>query len=157
MNQTTVHQAQPVRGAETLFGPIQELMQDDAVEEIWINRPDEIWFHSKSRSTRINVKLSSQDIERMLERMLRATARRLDRSRPFIDATLADGSRLHAVVPDITRENISVNIRKFPRHVRTLDDLKAAAREARERGFKALKTNVLLFDGKGAGGFSART
>ena len=123
MNQTTVHQAQPVRGAETLFGPIQELMQDDAVEEIWINRPDEIWFHSKSRSTRINVKLSSQDIERMLERMLRGTARRLDRSRPFIDATLADGSRLHAVVPDITRENISVNIRKFSKSTPTLEGL----------------------------------
>src|SRR5262249_3201052 len=38
--------------------------------------------------------------------------------------------------------------------VRTLDDLKAAAREARERGFKALKTNVLLFDAKGGRQFA---
>src|SRR5262249_56217752 len=38
--------------------------------------------------------------------------------------------------------------------VRTLDDLKSAAREARERGFKALKTNVLLFDGKGGRQFA---
>ena len=41
-----------------------------------------------------------------------------------------------------------------PPAVRTLDDLKGAAREARERGFKAIKTNLLLFDGKGGRQFA---
>ncbi len=123
MNHTTVHQAQPARGVEPPFGPLQELMRDESVEEIWINRPNEIWFFSNSKSTRLIVELGRQDIERMLERMLRATYRRLDRSRPFIDATLSDGSRLHAVVPDITRENISINIRKFAKQSPTLEGL----------------------------------
>lgn len=113
MNQTTVHQAQPARGVQPLFGPLQELMQDPEVEEVWINRPDEIWFFAHGRATSIRVSLGTQDIERLLERLLRGTSRRLDRSRPFIDATLVDGSRLHAVIPDVTREFISLNIRKF--------------------------------------------
>jgi pilus assembly protein CpaF len=55
--------------------------------------------------------------------MLRATGRRVDRSSPFVDASLEDGSRLHVVIPDITRNSWSINIRKFPRSVYSLEDL----------------------------------
>ena len=125
MNQTTVHQAQPVRGVQPPFGPIQELMQDPSIEEIWINRPNEIWMHAFGRSSRILVEMSDTEVERLLERMLRATSRRIDRSRPFIDATLEDGSRLHAVIPDITRQHTSINIRKFSKRVPSLESMLA--------------------------------
>jgi pilus assembly protein CpaF len=55
--------------------------------------------------------------------MLRATGRRVDRSSPFVDASLRDGSRLHVVIPDITRNSWSINIRKFPRSIYSLNDL----------------------------------
>ena len=45
--------------------------------------------------------------------MLKASGRRLDLSQPFVDCQLADGSRLHVVIPDITRRHWAVNIRKF--------------------------------------------
>jgi pilus assembly protein CpaF len=45
--------------------------------------------------------------------MLKSSGRRVDLSSPFVDATLPDGSRLHVVIPDITREHWNVNIRKF--------------------------------------------
>ena len=59
----------------------------------------------------------------MVERMLRDSGRRLDRSEPFVDSTLQNGSRLHVVIPDVTREHWSVNIRKFPSHIYTLQGL----------------------------------
>jgi len=45
--------------------------------------------------------------------MLRTSGRRVDLSSPFVDATLPDGSRLHVVIPDITRDHWHVNIRKL--------------------------------------------
>jgi pilus assembly protein CpaF len=47
----------------------------------------------------------------------------VDLSSPFVDATLPDGSRLHVVIPDITRSEWAVNIRKFTVRATTLDDL----------------------------------
>jgi pilus assembly protein CpaF len=55
--------------------------------------------------------------------MLRASGRRLDLSSPFVDATLLDGSRLHVVIPDITRRHWAVNIRKFVLRAHHLDEL----------------------------------
>ena len=62
----------------------------------------------------------------LVERLLRSTGRRVDLSAPFVDATLPDGSRLHVVIPDITRSHLAVNIRKFLPARRTLDDLVGA-------------------------------
>jgi len=59
----------------------------------------------------------------LVERMLKASGRRVDLSSPFVDATLPDGSRLHVVIPDVTREHWAVNIRKFVVRARHLDDL----------------------------------
>ena len=59
----------------------------------------------------------------LVERMLRSSGRRLDLSSPFVDATLLDGSRLHVVIPDITREHWAVNIRKFVLRAHSMDEL----------------------------------
>jgi len=55
--------------------------------------------------------------------MLRSSGRRVDLSSPFVDATLQDGSRLHVVIPDITKDHWHVNIRKFVVKADHLDDL----------------------------------
>ena len=58
--------------------------------------------------------------------MLRPTGRRIDLCTPFVDAMLPDGSRLHVVIPNITRRHMAVNIRKFAVGLRSLDELVAA-------------------------------
>ncbi len=55
--------------------------------------------------------------------MLKSSGRRLDLSSPFVDAALPDGSRLHVVIPDITRRHWAVNVRKFISRTATIDDL----------------------------------
>ncbi|MEY4391124.1 MAG: hypothetical protein RLZZ400_867 [Actinomycetota bacterium] len=109
--------AEVIRGSSIAsmqgLGPLQPLLDDPSIEEIWVNRPNEIWFADARGNRRIQVELSSADIENYVARMLRVSSRRLDRSNPFVDSTLADGSRLHVVIPNVTREHWSINIRKF--------------------------------------------
>jgi pilus assembly protein CpaF len=70
--------------------------------------------------------LSDTQVRDLVERMLHATGRRVDLSQPFVDASLPDGSRLHVVIPDITRRHWAVNVRKFLPAFRDLDRLAAA-------------------------------
>ena len=105
------------------FGPIQPLLDDPSVEEIWINEPNQIFIARNGKSQVINVALSSDQIRVIIERMLSTSGRRVDTSQPFVDATLPDGSRLHVVIPDITRSHWAVNIRKFVMGNKGLDEL----------------------------------
>ncbi|SCY26141.1 pilus assembly protein CpaF [Microbacterium sp. LKL04] len=108
------------------YGPLQALLDDPDVEEIWINAPDKVYIARDGRSERAPIVLSDTAVRDLVERMLHATGRRVDLSQPFVDASLPDGSRLHVVIPDITRRHWAVNIRKFLTRFRTLDDLVAA-------------------------------
>lgn len=112
-----------LRSALSGYGQLDELLANPAIEEIWINSPNEVFIHENSRTSRVGLLLSHSEVRQAVERMLRDSGRRLDRSEPFVDATLANGSRLHVVIPDVTREHWSVNIRKFPHRVYSLQDL----------------------------------
>lgn len=105
------------------FGPLQPLLDDPAVEEIWINEPGRVFAARHGRSELTTVLLSADAVADLVERMLRPSGRRLDLSSPFVDAMLPDGSRLHVVIPQITRRHIAVNIRKFVLSRATLEDL----------------------------------
>lgn len=97
----------------TGYGPLQVYLDDPTVEEVWINAPDRIFIARGGVSERVPLALTDAAIRDLVERMLHATGRRVDLSQPFVDASLPDGSRLHVVIPDITRRHWSVNIRKF--------------------------------------------
>lgn len=107
------------------FGAIQRYLDDPEVEEIWINRPDRVFISRAGVSELTTTVLSPAAVSDLIERMLRTTGRRVDLSSPFVDASLPNGSRLHIVLPDITREHPSVNIRKFIAKTRGLADLVA--------------------------------
>jgi len=95
------------------FGPLQPLLDDPAIEEIWLNAPDEIFVARNGESELTAIALTEQQVRDLVERMLKSSGRRLDMSSPFVDAALPDGSRLHVVIPDVTRRHWAVNIRKF--------------------------------------------
>src|SRR5579875_1101990 len=108
------------------FGPLQPLLDDSSVEEIWINEPGRVFLARNGRSELTNLILTAEQVAELVERMLRPTGRRIDLSTPFVDAMLPDGSRLHVVIPSITRRHMAVNIRKFAVGLRSLDELVAA-------------------------------
>jgi len=105
------------------LGPLQALMDDPSVEEIWINGPGRVFCAREGRHDLTKVVLDAAEIRELVERMLRASGRRLDLSSPFVDATLNDGSRVHVAIPDITRKHWAVNIRKFVLRANRLDEL----------------------------------
>lgn len=113
---------QQVASNFTGFGPLDIFLADAGIEEIWVNRPNEVFTADSAGTHRHEVDLSFESLQTIIERLLRHTGRRLDRSSPFVDASLADGSRLHVAIPDITR-HWSVNIRKFPDRIITLEEL----------------------------------
>ncbi|KRE84321.1 MULTISPECIES: CpaF family protein [unclassified Arthrobacter] len=95
------------------FGVLQPLLDDPSIEEIWFNAPNEIYVARNGESELTSLSLSEQQVRDLVERMLKSSGRRLDMSSPFVDAALPDGSRLHVVIPDVTRRHWAVNIRKF--------------------------------------------
>jgi pilus assembly protein CpaF len=105
------------------YGPLQPLLDDPEIEEIWINSTSELFVARAGITSVVEIRIEQELLQTLIEKMLRNTGRRLDRSSPFVDASLEDGSRLHVVIPDITRNNWSVNIRKFPNQVYALRQL----------------------------------
>src|SRR3954471_5531964 len=107
------------------FGPLQRYLDDPEIEEIWVNEPGRVFIARHGRSELTTTILAAGELADLVERMLRTSGRRIDMSTPFVDAMMPDGSRLHVVIPDITRRHMAVNIRKFVLQAHSLDELVA--------------------------------
>ena len=138
------------------LGPLQQYLDDPNIEEIWVNTPELVFVRDRDGSRLTSTILSSEQIALLVERMLKPTGRRLDLSTPFVDATLADGSRLHVVIPDITHRNWAVNIRKFDSSINRLEHLiRVGSLTAEVARFLSLAVagglNIVVSGGTGAG------
>lgn len=107
------------------LGPLQRYLDDPEVEEIWINSPTEVFVARRGEPELTTTILTAGQVRDLVEQMLKASGRRLDLSSPFVDASLPGGERLHVVIPDVTRRDWAVNIRKFVARAQRLDDLVA--------------------------------
>lgn len=109
----------------TGFGALQPYLDDPEIEEIWVNSPSRVFVARSGRPELTPTVLTATEVRDLVERMLQSSGRRVDLSSPFVDASLPDGSRLHVVIPDVTRAHWAVNIRKFPARIRDLGRLVA--------------------------------
>jgi len=105
------------------FGPLQPFLDDPTVEEIWINDPSRIFIARNGRHELTNLVLTPALVQELTERMLKSSGRRIDLSRPFVDAMLPEGHRLHVVLEGISRGFTAINIRKFLLKAARLQDL----------------------------------
>jgi pilus assembly protein CpaF len=138
------------------LGPLQPYLDDPHVEEIWINEPGKVFVARDGIPELTTTILTSDQVRDLVERMLKPSGRRVDLSSPFVDATLADGSRLHVVIPDITRAHWAVNIRKFVVKADQLEDLvRLGTLTGQAASFLAAATasglNILVAGGTQAG------
>jgi pilus assembly protein CpaF len=115
--------AREVFDAVAGFGPLQRYFDDPTIEEIMVNEPGRVFIARQGRNELTTTILSESELRNLVERMLKTSGRRVDLSSPFVDALLPDGSRLHVVIPDITRRHWAVNIRKFIVRATHLDEL----------------------------------
>ena len=119
------HQRERLRSSAlarmTGHGLIGELLAERDVDEVLVHRVREVWTERAGRLER-RAEISDGELEVVLERMLAGSGRRLDRSHPVVDARLADGSRLCAVLPPVAVDGTAVAVRAPARRRLRLDD-----------------------------------
>ncbi len=106
------------------LGPIQPLLDDPEVTEIMVNKPDEVYVERNGRLERTNLTFHSEaHVRAIIERIVTGVGRRIDESKPMVDARLPDGSRVNAVLPPLTIDSPTLTIRKFSTTRLGIEDL----------------------------------
>ena len=95
------------------LGPFAGLLRDPAVTEIMYNGRGRVFVERSGVLTRVALAVDDDDVIRIAQRMLASVGLRVDRSAPIADARLADGSRVHVVVPPLVPDGPCLTIRKF--------------------------------------------
>jgi pilus assembly protein CpaF len=95
------------------MGPIEPFLADPEVSDILVNGPGRVWIERGGRLERTGVSLDRPGIDLLVERVVAPLGLRADRSSPIIDARLADGSRVHVVLPPLAVDGPAVAIRRF--------------------------------------------
>jgi pilus assembly protein CpaF len=106
------------------LGPLEELLADDSITEIMVNRFDEIYLERGGRlECHPSVFTSDRAVLGVIERIVAPIGRRIDESSPMVDARLKDGSRVNAIIPPLAIKGPTLTIRKFARRALTAEDL----------------------------------
>ncbi len=106
------------------LGPLEQLIRDDNITEIMVNRFDEIYVERGGQLTLHPMTFSDDDAVRaVIDRIISPLGRRIDESSPMVDARLADGSRVNAIIPPLALKGSCITIRKFSKKKLIADDL----------------------------------
>lgn len=139
------------------LGPIEALLRDPAVTDVLVNGPRDVWVERDGRLERVDAAFpDSAALVAAVERVIAPLGLRLDRSSPSVDARLADGSRLHAVVPPASVDGPVVAVRRFTQAVTTISGLVEAGSATSDQGelladLVRRRRNLLVSGGTGAG------
>ena len=106
------------------LGPLEELLADDSVTEIMVNRFDEIYVERSGRLEKHSLSFTGdRAVMGVIERIVAPLGRRIDESSPMVDARLKDGSRVNAIIPPLALKGPCITIRKFAKYKLTDQDL----------------------------------
>jgi pilus assembly protein CpaF len=122
--QALVALAAEVRDELTGFGPLAGLLSDDAVSDVLVNAPDEVWVDRGDGLVRAVAGFRDETaVRRLAQRLAASAGRRLDVARPTVDARLPGGVRLHVVLPPISPTGTLISLRVMRRRAFTLTEL----------------------------------
>jgi pilus assembly protein CpaF len=108
-------------------GPLEPLLRDPSVTDVLVNGPDAVWVDRGAGLEPAPVRFPDEAaVRRLAARLVAPTGRRLDDAQPWVDARLAGGVRLHAVLPPVAPAGTCLSLRVPRRRVFTLDELVAA-------------------------------
>jgi len=103
--------------------PIWSYLIDDAVSEIMINGPEEIYIESKGAVSKTDASFTEAELKAAVLNIAQYVGRRVSEEEPYLDARLPDGSRVAVLMPPCSRKGVSIAIRKFSNESLTLDKL----------------------------------
>jgi pilus assembly protein CpaF len=139
------------------LGPLEPLLADPTISEIMVNKPDQVFFERKGVIQLSERTFRDADhIMRIIEKIVQPIGRRIDEASPMVDARLADGSRVNAIIPPLAVDSPTITIRKFSRDPLQVDDLIAYGSITREiaqflQAAVAAQLNVIISGGTGSG------
>ncbi|WP_329316094.1 TadA family conjugal transfer-associated ATPase [Streptomyces sp. NBC_01262] len=108
-------------------GPLEPLLAEPEVTDVLVNGPDEVWVDRGAGLERTGVRFKdAAAVRRLAQRLATSAGRRLDDARPWVDARLPDGTRLHAVLPPVVVGAPCLSLRVVRTRAFTLDELIAA-------------------------------
>ncbi|MGQ0617315.1 MAG: CpaF family protein [Acidimicrobiia bacterium] len=133
------------------LGPLDPLLADPDVSDIMVNGPGPVWVERAGRLESTSIELEVAVIEQLIERVVAPLGLRVDRSSPIVDARLADGSRVNAVVPPLAVDGPCLTIRRFgARSLSLVDSCPPGVAELLHWAVRA-RTNIVVSGGAGAG------
>ena len=139
------------------LGPLEDLLADDTVTEIMVNGPRQIYVerHGKLQLSDLEF-LDDSSVMAIIERIVSPIGRRIDESQPYVDARLADGSRVNAIIPPLALTGPTLTIRKFAKRTLTVDDFirfGTWTRNAAEfmKACVIMRKNIIVAGGTGSG------
>jgi pilus assembly protein CpaF len=139
------------------LGPLEPLLSDPTISDILVNSSDMIFIERRGKLQRVDVKFrDDRHLMQIIDRIVAAVGRRIDESSPMVDARLADGSRVNAIIPPLALDGPSLSIRRFgtsPLMAEKLIELKSLSPEMLEILMAAVKSriSILISGGTGAG------
>ena len=139
------------------LGPLEVLLADSSISDILVNRYDQVYIERNGRLEPTDITFKDErHLHQIIERIVSSVGRRIDESSPMVDARLADGSRVNAIIPPLALDGSAMSIRRFRTDKLGADDL--VGRESWTTQMKdflaatvGCRLNVIVSGGTGAG------
>ncbi|WP_066773936.1 CpaF family protein [Croceicoccus mobilis] len=139
------------------LGPLEPLLQDDSITDILVNGPETVFVERNGLLEKVPTEFQNdKHLMRIIQKIVSAVGRRIDESSPFVDARLADGSRVNAIVSPLAVDGSLLSIRKFAKKrigIERLIELGSVPEPMAQvmRAVVASRRNVLISGGTGSG------
>ena len=139
------------------FGPLEPLLADPTITEVMVNGPDSVYVEIAGRINQVPVRFDDEKhLRRVIDRIITRVGRRIDESSPLVDARLADGSRVNAIIPPLAFSGSTLTIRKFSAEAMSVADLENLGTLSPEiaellQACVQARLNVLISGGTGTG------
>ena len=139
------------------LGPLEPLLRDPKISDILVNNKDHVFIEKGGLLQRVDTTFrDDRHLLQIIDRIVSRVGRRVDESSPMVDARLADGSRVNAIIPPLALDGPSLSIRRFgtgPLAANQLVQLKSVSPEMMEVLASAVKAriSILIAGGTGAG------
>jgi pilus assembly protein CpaF len=139
------------------LGPLEMLLRDPAISDILVNRYNQVYVEREGKLAETDIVFrDDRHLMQIIERIVSSVGRRIDESSPMVDARLADGSRVNAIIPPLALDGPAMSIRRFRTDRLGADDL--VGRESWTepmqeflRAAIACRLNLIVSGGTGAG------
>jgi pilus assembly protein CpaF len=139
------------------LGPLEPFLKDPTVSDILVNTYNSIYIERFGKLEPTDARFKDNDhLMRIIDKIVSTVGRRIDESTPMVDARLADGSRVNAIIPPLALDGPTLSIRRFAVNPLELDDLinfQTLIPEIAEilKGIVRSKLNVIISGGTGSG------